>query len=49
MKMHNGELVKKLPSFTFNTKRMSKKTTCDVSVKQMFCTWMETLLHCGFG
>jgi len=23
MKMHNGELVKKLPSFTFNTKWMS--------------------------
>jgi len=49
MKTHNGELVKKLPSFTFNTKRMSNKTRCDVSVKQMFRTWMETLLHCGFG
>jgi len=23
--MHNGELVKKVPSFTFNTKRMSNK------------------------
>jgi len=48
--MHSGELKKVgLPSFTFNTKRMSKKTRCDVSVKQMFRTWMKTLLHCGFG
>jgi len=22
---------------------------CDLSVKQMFRTWMKTLLHCGFG
>ena len=28
---------------------MSNKTWCDVSVKQMFRTWMKTLLHCGFG
>ena len=28
---------------------MSNKTRCDVSVKQMFRTWMKTLLHCGFG
>ena len=40
---------KKVPSFTFNTKRMCNKTGCDVSVKQMFWTWMKTLLHCGFG
>jgi len=46
--MHNGELVKKLPTFTFNTKRMSNKTGCDVFVEQMFRTWMKTLLHCGF-
>ena len=40
---------KKVPSFTFSTKRMSNKTTrCDVLVKQMFRTWMKTLLHCGF-
>jgi len=39
---------KKVPSFTFNTKRMSKKTRCDVLVKKMFPTWMKTLLHCGF-
>jgi len=25
-----------LPSFTFNTKRLSNKTRCDVLVKQMF-------------
>jgi len=30
-------------------KRMSNKTKCDVSVKQMFRTWMKPLLHCGFG
>jgi len=23
-------------------KRMSNKTRCDVSIKQMFCTWMKT-------
>jgi len=40
---------KKVPSFTFNTKRMSNKTRCGVLVKQMFRTWMKTLLHCGFG
>jgi len=40
---------KKVPSFTFNTKIMSNKTRCDVSVKQMFRTWMKILLHCGFG
>jgi len=45
--MHNGELPKKVPSFTL--KRMSNKTRCDASVKQMFRTWMKTLLHCGFG
>jgi len=28
---------------------MSNKTRCDVLVKQMFRTWMKTLLHCGFG
>jgi len=28
---------------------MSNKIRCDVSVKQMFRAWMETLLHCGFG
>jgi len=28
---------------------MSNKTRCDVSVKQMFRTWMKTLLHFGFG
>jgi len=22
---------------------------CDVSAKQIFRTWMKTLLHCGFG
>jgi len=44
-----GWIGKKVPSFTFNTKRMSNKTRCDVSVKQMFRTWMKTLLHCGFG
>jgi len=47
--MHNGELAKKVPSFTFNMKRMSNKIWCDVSVKQMFRTWMKALLHCGFG
>jgi len=31
------------------TKRMPNKIGCDVSVKQMFRTWMKTLLHCGFG
>jgi len=49
IKMHNGEMVKKLPSFTFNTKRMSNKARCDISAKQMFRTWMKTLLLCGFG
>jgi len=44
--MHNGELTK---NYTFNTKRMSNKTRCDVLVKQIFHTWMKTLLHCGFG
>jgi len=39
----------KVPSFTFNTKRMRNRTTCEVSVKQMLRTWMKTLLHCGFG
>jgi len=33
--MHNGELAK-IPSFTLNTKRMSKETGCDALVKQMF-------------
>jgi len=28
---------------------MSNKIRCDVLVKQMFRTWMKTLLHCGFG
>jgi len=28
----------KVPSFTFNTKRMSYKIWCEVSVKQMFRT-----------
>jgi len=28
---------------------MSNTIRCDVSVKQMFRTWMKTLLHCGFG
>jgi len=37
----------KVPSFTFNTKRISNTIRCDVSVKQMFR--MKTLLHCGFG
>jgi len=27
--MHDGELAKKVPNFTFNMKRMSKKTTVD--------------------
>jgi len=27
---------------------MSNKTRCDVSTKQMFRTWMKTLVHCGF-
>jgi len=40
---------KKVPSFIFNMKRMSNKTRFDVSAKQMFLTWMKTLLHCGFG
>jgi len=40
---------KKVPSFTFNSNRMSNKTRCDVLVKQIFRTWMKTLLHCGFG
>jgi len=31
------------------TKRTPNKIGCDVSVKQMFRTWMKTLLHCGFG
>jgi len=48
MKMHNGELAKTFcTSFTFNTKRMSNKARCVVLVKQMFCAWMKTLLHCG--
>jgi len=45
--MDNSELAKNVPSFTL--KRMSNKTSCDASVKQMFRTWMKTLLHCGFG
>jgi len=40
---------KKRRSFTFSTKRMSNKTRCDASVKQMFRNWMKTSLHCGFG
>ena len=36
-----------VPCFTFNTKSMRNKTRYDVSVKQMFRTWMKTLLHCG--
>jgi len=40
---------KKVPSFTFNTKRMCNKTRCDVSAKQMCRTWMKTLLHCVLG
>jgi len=43
--MYNGELVKKVPSCTFNMKRMSNKSRCDVLIKQMFRTWMKTLLH----
>ena len=39
---------KKVPSFTFNTKRMFNKARCVVLLKQMFRTWMKTLLHCGF-
>ena len=35
----------KVPSFTFNTKKMSNKSRCDVSAKQMFHTWMKTLLR----
>jgi len=31
--VHNGELAKKVPSFTFNAKRMSNNIRCDVSVK----------------
>jgi len=34
--VHNGELAKEVPSFTFNTKRMSNKIRCDISVKQIF-------------
>jgi len=43
--MYNGELAKKVPTFTFNTKRMSNKSRCDVLIKQMFRIWMKTLLH----
>jgi len=28
---------------------MSNKARCVVLVKQMFRTWMTTLLHCGLG
>jgi len=45
--MHNGELAKKYQ--VSPSTQMSNKTRCDVFVKQMFRTWMKTLLHCGFG
>jgi len=36
-------IVKKVPSFTcISRKRMSSKTRCHLSVKQMFRTWMKT-------
>jgi len=50
--MPKGELAKKYqvpPAFT--QKECPAKTRHYISVKQkqMFCTWMKTLLHCGFG
>jgi len=48
IKMHNGELAKTYQVSPTLTQRMSSKTRCYVSAKQMFCTWMKTSLHCGF-
>jgi len=46
--MHNGELAKKYQVSPL-TRKGCPTNRCDVSVKQMFRTWMKTLLHCGFG
>jgi len=46
--MHNGESVKKYQVSPLTRKECPTKI-CDVSVKQIFPTWMNTLLHCGFG
>jgi len=46
--MHNVELSKKY-QVSPSTRKQANKTRCDVSVKQIFRTWMKILLHCGFG
>jgi len=40
---------KVLYKFQFDTKRMSNKAGCVVLVKQIYRTWMKTLLHCVFN
>jgi len=48
MKMNKG--AHRITKFYLHyTKRMWNKTMFYIPVKQMFCTWMKTLLHCGFG
>jgi len=48
--MHNGELAKKYQVSPLTRKNVQQKWMwCTVLVKQMFRTWMKTLLRCGFG
>ena len=47
--MHKGELAKRYQDSPSTRKECSTKLRCDVSAKQIFRTWMKTLLHCGFG
>jgi len=46
--MHNDELAK-MYQVSPLAQKVCSKTRCDIYVKQMFRTWMKTLLHCGFG
>jgi len=47
--MHNVELAKKTSFTCINTIKMYDKTNGHFPAKQMFRTWIKTLLHCGFG
>jgi len=39
----------KSTKFHLQHEKKSNKTRCDVSVTQMFHTWMKTLLRGGYG
>jgi len=46
--MHNGELGKKYEVSPLTRKGCPTKLGV-MFVKQIFHTWMKTMLHCGFG